>query len=65
MSQPKMCSQCKHYITGGEPFRCKAYPDQKIPAAIMEGKHDHREAYAGDNGVRFVPHEDVAFMWQD
>ncbi len=33
---------------------CKAFPDG-IPEEILDGYHDHTEAYPGDNGVRYEP----------
>jgi len=44
------CPTCKHYIGLG---RCAAF--ERIPSKIVAGKHDHREPYPGDNGIRFEP----------
>ena len=47
------CLQCKHLIGNG---KCSAFPNG-IPAAIIEGRHDHRQPYRGDNGIHFEPIE--------
>jgi len=46
-----ICFGCKHLISYP---RCVAFPDG-IPKAIKDVKHDHREPYDGDNGIRFEP----------
>jgi hypothetical protein len=33
---------------------CAAFPDA-IPDAILLNKHDHRQPYPGDGGVRYTP----------
>ena len=45
------CINCEHYRGS---FSCDAYP-ARIPQKILEGSHDHREPYKGDNGIRFTP----------
>lgn len=49
------CTLCSHYrrpaVTGGLKT-CAAFPEG-IPVEIWENRVDHREPYAGDNGVRF------------
>lgn len=49
--QSSQCTECKHYR--GE-IECDAFPDG-IPEEIITGKHDHREPYSGDDGIRFEP----------
>jgi hypothetical protein len=44
-----VCTFCRHLR---EPRRCDAFPD-RIPDAIWEGQHDHREPFPGDRGIRF------------
>lgn len=65
---PEQCVKCLHFFGMGElaesdwasgvepipPLICKAFP-KRIPDAIATGKHDHREPYKGDNGIRFEP----------
>jgi len=43
------CEGCAHRI---EPNRCTAFPDG-IPGAITSDRHDHRQPYAGDGGIRY------------
>jgi hypothetical protein len=33
---------------------CKAFPSG-IPDEILQGEHDHREPYSGDNGILYEP----------
>jgi len=48
-----LCHRCLHWRRDEfDGFRCAAFPDG-IPSAILEGDHDHREAYDGDGGIRF------------
>lgn len=49
------CAWCKNFYQdrGGGNF-CAAFPDGAgIPIDIIQGRHDHRNAYPGDNGVRW------------
>jgi hypothetical protein len=46
------CVWCRHRSDGGR--CCRAFP-KGIPEAITNNRHDHRDAYDGDNGVRFEP----------
>lgn len=43
------CQFCSHY-QGGQ--RCQAFP-AGIPAILWSGENLHREAYPGDNGIRY------------
>lgn len=55
------CFRCKHFERDNEKFvfRCAAFPDgDGIPDEILLNRFDHRNAYEGDNGVRFEPIED-------
>lgn len=46
------CVWCRHRSESGR--SCRAYPDG-IPEAITMNRHDHREPFDGDDGVRFEP----------
>jgi hypothetical protein len=48
---PPICGICKHFRG---PWTCDAFP-KRIPNEIIESKHDHREPYPGDHGIRFEP----------
>ena len=47
-----ICTFCKHLRLDAE-RTCAAFP-QGIPIEIWVGEHDHRTAWPGDNGIRFV-----------
>ena len=46
------CVWCRHRSAGGG--TCRAFPEG-IPPAIANNRHDHRERYDGDSGIRFEP----------
>lgn len=49
-----ICESCAHLGPGpdGIGFACDAFPSG-IPAEIYPGGFDHRQPFAGDNGVRW------------
>ncbi len=49
------CITCAHFRFSGE---CDAF--DKIPTAIFTGEFDHRKAYPGDKGIRWVRMRPVA-----
>lgn len=46
------CVWCRHRSEGGR--HCPAFPEG-IPEAIASNRHDHRDPFDGDRGVRFEP----------
>jgi len=46
------CVWCRHRSADGR--RCSAFPEG-IPEAIATNRHDHRNPFDRDNGVRFEP----------
>lgn len=51
------CVWCKRLHIGSKLRTCDAFPDG-IPHAIVMSKHNHREPFAGDNGLLFDPNDD-------
>lgn len=47
----EQCATCKHWTQN---VQCLAFPEL-IPEAIRTGKHDHREPFEGDQGIRYEP----------
>ena len=43
-----------HWYTAGN--QCIAYPEG-IPEKIWRGEHDHKDAYEGDQGIRYKEEE--------
>lgn len=56
MSISLQCRNCLLFNDDVEGFTCDAYA-LGIPAAILEGAHDHLEAFPGDKGFRRIPIE--------
>lgn len=53
--QSNQCITCKHYEGANSrtsKITCAAFPGG-IPYEIISGQHDHKEAFKGDNGIRF------------
>lgn len=49
MIPANICTICRN-LRGDK--TCTAFP-KGIPEGIYSGKHDHRQPYPGDNGIRF------------
>jgi hypothetical protein len=63
-----LCSICKYKHHDSLTYRksfptCDAFPNG-IPEAVRKNKMDHRQAIAGDNGVRFELAADTEPMRQ-
>ena len=50
---PPICTTCRHFRP--KTWDCNAFPGQKIPDAIVEGSHTHKEPYPGDHGIQYEP----------
>jgi hypothetical protein len=55
-----ICGSCSHLNRSSDrPLldpRCSAFP-KGIPNEILLSKADHRQPFAGDNGIRFDPQD--------
>jgi hypothetical protein len=59
------CAFCKHLRSSqGETLTCEAFPNG-IPEPIATTKVEHTSSYPSDNGIRFEPSEEFAFMFEE
>jgi len=55
-----ICLKCRHLNPSHQgPMRCTAFP-ARIPDPILLMDHDHRNAYPGDQGIRYEPSDAAA-----
>lgn len=54
-----ICLACRHYRKATPGLTCAAYP-LGIPAEILNNHVDHRQPYAGDQGIQFDPQDHEA-----
>jgi len=65
MPRRSQCRFCRHLRGISQPdgtekserFNCAAYPQERIPRELLFNLADHRQPFAGDQGVRFAPQE--------
>lgn len=51
---PPICGGCKHLRGDLREPKCDAFP-AGIPNEILLSRADHRQPFAGDQGIRFDP----------
>lgn len=64
MSLRLACATCKRLVTQDvrkDVVKCEAFP-KGIPDAILDGEHQHREAFKGDHGLRWSPLKGFLFL---
>lgn len=54
-----ICLGCRRFHHDRDGLTCEAFPDE-IPVKILANQADHREPYAGDRGLQFVPRDAAA-----
>jgi hypothetical protein len=57
MKFASQCVFCKHLRPVERDWQCVTFPDG-VPDDVYYNRHDHRQPYPGDQGIRWEPAEE-------